>query len=325
MGPLRGELSSLPRGAVLLDEAHHGHRPSEARLDRYRAAPAQLAQHRCEPARIGAVEQLSRGAPHIGRGAHQDHVVARAMADQDARLTRQVGGEAQLRRMAMAGQGREPAQVVEVDDPVRRAPFDQQMEQVDGGRSIFECTVRRAVLEREPLGERAEPAVVGVVARQTSGERHGVDHVVGAECRPAGPCERRVQEPQVELDVVPGDHRVADELEQRRQHRIDVRPAAAHQGVERAQPFAAAHDDRADLGDLVPVRVGAGGLEVEHAERDAYERHVSERIDERGVDVGDDDTVEHERMFDVEHSRSRRLRRRQPGANTTGNSRGPRT
>ena len=44
------------------------------------------------------------------------------------------------------------------------------------------------------------------------------------------------------------------------------------QGLERAEALAAAHLHRADLGDAAVARRAAGGLEVDHAERDVVQR-----------------------------------------------------
>ncbi|MEZ5248393.1 MAG: hypothetical protein R2713_03975 [Ilumatobacteraceae bacterium] len=92
--------------------------------------------------------------------------------------------------------------------------LDQQVQQLDGRRRVVEGSVARLVVEREPGGERAEPAVVGVVAQQRSGEEHRVDHLSAWERFPIRPCEGGVEEAEVEPDVVTGDHGVADEAEQ---------------------------------------------------------------------------------------------------------------
>ena len=80
----------------------------------------------------------------------------------------------------------------------------------------------RLVVEPEPRRQRAEPAVGHLVAHEPAGERDRVDAPVGQR-RPTGPLEGVAEEGEVEADVVADDHRVADELEQRRQHRTDAR------------------------------------------------------------------------------------------------------
>ena len=108
----------------------------------------------------------------------------------------------------------------------------------------------------------------------------------------AGTLERGAQERHVEADVVADEHRVAHELEQRREHRLDPwgwrdqgirepgedgddrrdRPAGVDERLERAEALATADLHRTDLGDDVAGPVATGRLEIEHAERDIGER-----------------------------------------------------
>ena len=170
------------------------------------------------------------------------------------------------------------------------------------------------VVEAEARGQRAEPAVGHLVADQAAGQGDGVDlHRVVAGV--PGPLERGAQEGDVEADVVADDHGAPQELEQRRQHRLDARrrrdhrvgepgehgdlrrdrPARVDERLERAEALAAADLDRADLGDGVVGAVAAGGLEVEDAERDVGQRraevveaalHGCGRAGDPGPDVG---------------------------------------
>ena len=72
----------------------------------------------------------------------------------------------------------------------------------------------RLVVEPEPVGERAEPAVGHLVAHEPAGERDRVDDGWAIR-RPPVALEGGAEEGEVEDDVVADDHRVADELEQR--------------------------------------------------------------------------------------------------------------
>ena len=102
------------------------------------------------------------------------------------------------------------------------------------------------------------------------------------------------EEADVEADVVADDHRVADEVDQRSEHRFDAgrvghehvgqagehrdlrgdRPPRIHEGLEGSEELAATHLDRTDLGDHVVVAVAAGGLEVDDAERHIVQRRA---------------------------------------------------
>jgi hypothetical protein len=116
--------------------------------------------------------------------------------------------------------------------------------------------------------------------QSTGGRGHGVPLAGGAE------------EPGVERGVVRHEHRAREELQQRRQHGRERRRAADHGGgdagerddVRRhpgarihergqlADPLAAAHLHRPDLGDGVARVRATGGLQVEHHERDLAQR-----------------------------------------------------
>ena len=101
------------------------------------------------------------------------------------------------------------------------------------------------------------------------------------------------EEREIEADVVPDDHRIADEFGQRWQHRADARcradegigqageerdlrwdgSAGVDERLERPEELAAAYLDGADFGDLIVGSVATRGLEIEHAERDIAQRN----------------------------------------------------
>jgi hypothetical protein len=68
-----------------------------------------------------------------------------------------------------------------------------------------------------------------------------------------------------------GDHRVGDPGQERDERRD--RDAGLHERLELAEHLAAAHLDRADLGDAGVDRCAAGGLEVDDDERDVDQLH----------------------------------------------------
>ena len=108
------------------------------------------------------------------------------------------------------------------------------------------------------------------------------------------PLAGRAQEAGVERRVVRDEHGAAQELQDRGQHGRQPRRPGDHRGGDagerddvRRQPgarvdqrgqlaeqLAAAHLDRADLGDRVGVRRAAGGLQVEHDEGDLAQRRA---------------------------------------------------
>ena len=150
--------------------------------------------------------------------------------------------------------------------------------------------MRGLVVEPEPAGKRAEAAVGHLVAHEAAGERARVDGRVAVPI-PAMALEREVEEPEIEAHVVADDDGALAELEPRGQHGVDARGGPHHglgdagehrdlgrheaarvdERVERAEASTAADLDGADLGDAVVLR-RAGGLEVDHAERDVGER-----------------------------------------------------
>ena len=181
-------------------------------------------------------------------------------------------------------------------------------------RSISACstsTVARASSSARWVGVVAAPnsrasADEPHAGRLVAGE-HPAGQLDGAQHRRPRPGDAaafggRPQEADVEAGVVGDEHGAAGELEEGRQHRVDARRVAHHrggdagqrddlgrdraagvdQGGELTEHHAAAHLDRADLGDRVAVVAGgaaAGGLQVDHDERGLPQRQVSLRID----------------------------------------------
>jgi len=124
---------------------------------------------------------------------------------------------------------------------------------------------------------------------------------------------RRLEEGDVEAGVVGDEDAVAGELEERRQNGLDARSRRDHrvgdagehlderrdrlagldQGLELAEHVAAAHLDRAELGDR-----GRRGAAPRRLEVDDDERHVGQRraeIVERALDCLHVDDVSHGR------------------------------
>ena len=169
------------------------------------------------------------------------------------------------------------------------------MEHLGGRGRVGVGAVHRFGLGAEVRGERVQPQVRHVVAHEPAREPDRVDAAVREAADSRGD-ERGVEEPAVEADVVPDDHRVADELEERRQQLVDLRRgrhhrlgdagehrdqrrdrhARVHERVEPAEQLTAPQLQRADLGDPVEAGRAAGGLEVDDDERDLGERVLGE-------------------------------------------------
>jgi len=188
---------------------------------------------------------------------------------------------------------RQLEQVVEPQHPQVAGALQQDVQQVTGGEGVGQSPVRRPVRQPQPLRQRSQLAVRHLVADQPPGQGAGVDPPVGQGGAPRQG-QRRLQEPQVEPDVVPDNDRGPDELEERRQYRLYPGSREHHglgdagqdrdlgrypdagidQRLERAEALAAPQLDRPDLGDGVTGGRGAGGFEVEHAEGDLVEWHA---------------------------------------------------
>ena len=246
-----------------------------------------LAQHRADLAAVLAAEVRADPLAQIRRLADVQHVVALAAEHVHAGRAGQVGGHLELGRLRVPGELGERHEIVEAEHPEAGCPLDEQVEEVGGGERVVERSMAGLMIEPQARGERAELAVRNLVAQQAPGQRHGVDHGAG-ERRSAVALAGGAEEAHVEADVVAHDHRVADELDERRQDRTDARcvrdqhvgqpgehgdlrrdrPAGVHQRLEGAETLPALHLDGADLGDLVLVAVAARGLEVDDAEHD---------------------------------------------------------
>ena len=144
----------------------------------------------------------------------------------------------------------------------------------------------------EPVRERAQLAVVDLVAHQSPGDGRRVDGDMVEGRVPLG-VEGGGEKRQVEADVVAHDHRVPpDELEERGEHGGDAGSGAnhgfgdageigdgrrdglvgVHHRLEGAEALAPAELDGANLGDGGRRRRHARGLEVDDDERDVTQR-----------------------------------------------------
>ena len=92
------------------------------------------------------------------------------------------------------------------------------MEQVGRGQHVVERPVRRAVGEREHVGEGGEAQVGCVVAQHPAGEGEGVDHA-GPDRGPLAGVEGRVEEGDVEPHVVADEDGAVGELGEGGEHR----------------------------------------------------------------------------------------------------------
>jgi hypothetical protein len=247
-------------------------------------------QRRRAPAPVGREVRPHPGA-QVGGPADVEHLAAAAPEQVDAGGAGQALGQAQLGRLRVAAHRRERQQVVERGHAEAARPFEQAVEEVAGGQGVAEGPVRRRVGQAEVRGQGAQPVVGDLVVQQPAGQHAGVDRRA-VQGRVAGPVERGGQEGQVEPHVVADHDAAAEELQQGRQDRLDRRslphhrpgdagqerdrgrdvPARIDHGLQRSQALAAAQLDHAHLGDAAVGRGRAGGLEVEHAERDLVER-----------------------------------------------------
>jgi hypothetical protein len=209
----------------------------------------------------------------------------------DARCAGETFGEPQLREIGVAAQLRQHQQIVEAGHAEAARALDQQVQEIGGGERVVECAMRRLMVEAQSRRERAELAIGNLVAHETARERTRVECAVD-QPRSAGAQKCRIEERLIEAHVVADEDRAAHPFEQRGQHALDARRAIEHrlrdagehrdlrrhraaridERVKGAEAFAAAHLDRADLGDRALGRGRTGGLEVEHAEGDLGER-----------------------------------------------------
>ena len=101
-------------------------------------------------------------------------------------------------------------------------PLDQPVQHVDGGPRVVERAVGRRGARAEQPGQRGQPHAGRLVAgehppRQPDGAQH-------RRARPGDLAALRggAQEADVEAGVVGDQHRAAGELQERRQHRVDL-------------------------------------------------------------------------------------------------------
>ena len=181
-----------------------------------------LAQHRTDLAAVVAAEVAAHPLAEVGRLAHVQHLVAVTAEQVHAGRARQVRGQLQLRRLRVPGQLGECHEIVEPEHAEPGGALEEEVEEIGRGERVVERPVGRAVVEAEPARQRAETAVGHLVAHEPAGERRGVDH---GRCdrRPAVALECGPQEREVEPDVVADEHGVAEEVDERAEHGVDVR------------------------------------------------------------------------------------------------------
>jgi hypothetical protein len=187
-------------------------------------------------------------------------------------------------------------QVLHRADPARIEAFDHGVQQVHGGPGIGQGPVVRADARAHVRGKGTQSVVAHLVlAVDAPGELQRVHDRVA---RPGNgdPGGLGPQEADVETGVVGDQDRIVCEIQEGRQHGLDVRGTGdrgigdpgqggdvgrdgtlgVHEGTELAEHLAPAHLDRTDLGDGVPCRIRPGGLEVQ-------DHHLG--LGERGAEV----------------------------------------
>ena len=234
-------------------------------------------------------EVAANSAAEVGRLADVEDVATAVPEQIDARLAGKTIGETQFGSLWVARHGRQGQEVVEADDAHGPGTLDQNVEEIAGGECVIQGPVAWSVAEPEPISERAEFAIGDFVAQEPPCEWERVDRPVG-EASSAVAFERGVGEREVVADVVAHEHGVvaADEIEERGQDRFDAwrsidhllgdagehrdlrwnRSTGIHEGLVGAETVATAQLHGADLGDATVGRLAAGGLDVEHDERD---------------------------------------------------------
>jgi hypothetical protein len=184
--------------------------------------------------------------------------------------------------------------VLEREDLEAAQAADQDVEELDGRAGVVQGPVGRPGGGAEVRRQGAEP-VVGhlVLVEQPPRQRGRVQH---ARRRPPVPVAGagRLEEARVVRGVVRDQHRAAEELQQRRQgtlerrgrrhHRLGDpgqdrderrdRRAGVDQRGELPEALAAAHLDRADLGDAGVLGRPTVRLQVQHHERDLAQRRA---------------------------------------------------
>jgi len=205
---------------------------------------------------------------------------------------RQALGEVALAAHLLRHVRGERLQLLQRLHPEVADPLDQRVQHVHGGAGVVQRPVGGRRAGPEHPGERAEPAVRRLVAGQDPARQpRGVHHGEGRPADPE-PVRRRAQEAGVERRVVRHQHAPGRELQERRQHLLDLRGADQHrlgdagqdrderrqpaprvdQRGELAEHLAAPDLDRADLGDRIVAGRPARGLQIDDHERDAAQR-----------------------------------------------------
>ena len=270
-------------------------RPRAADAARWWSMRLRLAEHRADLPPVVGGEVASapgcggrwpcrRRAPgRRGRGTGRRRAAAGASA-----VSRSFGA---CGWPPMRGQGEE---VVEAGDAEGRGPLEQQVEQVGGGQGVVEGAVGRPVVEPEPVGEGAEPAVGHLVADEAPGQGAGVDRCAAPSRGPAGPhagrrrgtttSKRRLWPTST---ASPMNSRSVGSTASIRRRRHDHRLGDAGEHGDRRRDARAPgltsvwkvprHSPPRTLTAPISVMphvagVAAGGLEVEHAERDVVQR-----------------------------------------------------
>ena len=259
----------------------------------------ELAQQLWDLAAVVGGEIGAHPGAQVRRLPHVEHAPVAIAEHVHAGRARQPGGEGELRGRGMRAHRRQRQEVVEAEHPVARGALEQRVQHLGGRGRVGVGAVRRLDARAEVLRQCVQSQVRDLVAHEPARERERVDTAV-REPRVAVRDERGVEERAVETDVVPDDHRVARELEERRQDLGDERRGRHHvlgdagehrdhrrdgharidERLEAAEQLAAAQLERADLGDRVGVGRSAGGLEVDDDERRLRERRaqVGERL-----------------------------------------------
>ena len=118
-----------------------------------------------------------------------------------------VRGEPQLGDLRVGLHAGEGEQVVEAEHAERGRPLEQQVEEVGGGQRVVEGPVGGPVVEPEPAGERAEPAVRHLVAHAAGGPARTVSTSGWASRGQPSRSSAAFEEADVEADVVADEHR----------------------------------------------------------------------------------------------------------------------
>ena len=220
-------------------------------------------------AHLGRREVVAHPAAQVFGLADVEHPATFVAKQVDARKVRHRVGQMPFAALLWGDHAGERAQLVEGVHPEAAEPFEQHVQDVDGGTRVVECAVRRLHGGMQHAGQRRQLAVGCLVAGQhAASEPGGVDGVEAGppeiEARAGG-----LQEAQVERSVVRDEHAVAGELEERRKDRVDARRGGHHgvrdagehgdegrdrlaridEGLEFADDLAAANLHGADLGD----------------------------------------------------------------------------